>query len=101
MTERGPSQAAHPKAEPDALRGVAAEEGSEAVPGAIDARARAVEAARLEAMAFIAAIPGPRTGAICAMRFLEGGSRETIARRMHYEGSSPARQLRRFPRGRM
>ena len=33
--------------------------------------------------------------------FLEGKSWETIARRMHYERSSPAKQLRRFLRGRM
>ena len=101
MTGREPSQAVHLKAEPDALRRVAAEEGGEAVPRAIDAQARAVEAARLEAMASIAAIPDPRIRAICAMRFPEGKSRETIARRMHYERSSPAKQPRRFLRGRM
>ena len=101
MTEREHSQAVHLKAELDALRRVAAEESSEAVLRAIDAQARAVEAARLEAMAFIAAIPDPRIRAICAMRFLEGKSRETIARRMHHERSSPAEQLRRFLRGRM
>lgn len=101
MTERKLSQAVHLKAELDALRRVAAEESSEAVLRAIDAQARAVEAARLEAMAFIAAIPDPRIRAICVMRFLEGKSWETIARRMHYERSSPAKQLRRFLRGRM
>lgn len=51
MTERELSQAVHLKAELDALRRVAAEESSEAVLRAIDAQARAVEAARLEAMA--------------------------------------------------
>lgn len=101
MTEREPSQAVHLKAEPDALRRVAAEESGEAVLRAIDARARAVEAARLEAMAFIAATPDPRIRAICAMRLLEGKGWETIARRMHYERSSPAKQPRRFLRGRM
>ena len=101
MTERKPPQAVHLEAEPDAPRRVAAEEGGEAVPRAIDAQARAVEAARPEAMASIAAIPDPRIGAICAMRFPEGKSRETIARRMHHGRSGPAEQLRRFPRGRM
>lgn len=66
---------------------------------AIDAQARAVEAARLEVMAFIATVPDPRVRAIAVMRFLEGKSWETIARRMHYERSSPAKQLRRFLRG--
>lgn len=67
----------------------------------MDRRARAVESARPEVMAFIATIPDARARAIAAMRFLEGKSRETIARRMHCERSSPARQLRRFLRGRM
>lgn len=101
MTERELSQAVHLKAELDALRRVAAEESSEDVLRAIDAQARAVEAARLEAMAFIATIPDARVRAIAVTRFLEGKSRETIARRMHYERSSPAKQLRRFLRGRM
>lgn len=43
--------------------------------------------------------PDARVRAIAVMRFLEGKSWETIARRMHYE--SPAKQLRRFLRGRM
>lgn len=101
MTERELSQAVHLKAELDALRRVAAEESSEDVLRAIDAQARAVEAARLEAMAFIATVPDARVRAIAVMRFLEGKSWETIARRMHYERISPAKQLRRFLRGRM
>lgn len=101
MTGREPSQAVHLEAEPDALRGVAAEEPSPEVPMAIDGQARAVESARPEVMASIAAIPDPRVGAIAAMRFPEGKSRETIARRMHCEGTGPAKRLRRFPRGRM
>ena len=101
MTERELSQAVHLKAELDALRRVAAEERSADVLMAIEGQARAVEAARLEAMAFIATVPDPRVRAIAVMRFLEGKSRETIARRMHYERSSPAKQLRRFLRGRM
>lgn len=57
MTERELSQAVHLKAELDALRRVAAEEGSEDVLRAIDAQAREVEAARLEVMAFIVTVP--------------------------------------------
>lgn len=101
MTERELSQAVHLKAELDALRRVAAEEGSPDLLRAIDAQARAVESARLEVMAFIASIPDPRIRAIAVMRFLEGKSWETIARRMHYERTSPAKQLRRFLRVRM
>lgn len=99
MTERELSQAVHLKAEPYALRRVAAKESSDDVPRAIEGQARAVEAARLEVMAFIAAIPDARVRAIAVMRFLEGKSRETISRRMHYERTSPAEQLRRFLRG--
>ena len=101
MTERELSQAVHLKAELDALRRVAALEPSPEVLRSIDRQARAVESARLEAMAFIATIPDARVRAIAVMRFLEGKSRETIARRMHYERTSPAKQLRRFLRGRM
>lgn len=101
MTERELSQAVHLKAELDALRRVAAEEPGPEVPMAIDGQARAVESARLEAMALMATAPDPRIRAIAVMRSLEGKSRETIARRMHCERSSPARQPRRFLRGRM
>lgn len=64
MTGRGLSQAVHPKAEPDAPRGVAAEEGGADAMGAIGSRARAVEAAGPEAMALMATVPDPRIGAI-------------------------------------
>lgn len=101
MTERELSQARSLQAELDALRRVASREHSPEVPGAIEVRERAVEHARLEVMAFIAEIPDPRIRAIAVMRFLEGKSWETIARRMHYERTSPAKQLRRFLRGRM
>lgn len=99
MTERELSRAVHLKAELDALRRVAALELSPEVLMAIDKQERAVELARLEVMAFIATIPDPRIRAIAVMRFLEGKSWETIARRMHYERTSPAKQLRRFLRG--
>lgn len=101
MTERELPKAVHLKAELDALRRVAAEEPSADALRAIEAQARAVEAARLEVMALIATVPDPRVRATAAMRFLEGKSWETIARRMHHERASPAKQLRRFPRARM
>lgn len=101
MTERELSQAMHLKAELNALRRVASREPSPEVLKAIDRQARAVEVARLEVMAFIATIPEPKIRAIAVMRFLEGKSWETIARRTHYERTSPAKQLRKFLRGRM
>lgn len=101
MTERELSQAVHLKMELDALRRVASREPSPEVLMAIEMQAKAVEHARLEVMAFIATIPDPRIRAIAVMRFLEGKSWETIARRMHYERSSPAKQLRRFLCGRI
>lgn len=101
MTERELSQARSLQAELDALRRVASREPSQEVLRAIDRQARAVESARLEIMAFIATIPDPRIRAIAVMRFLEGKSWETIARRMHYERTSPAKQIRRFLRGRI
>ena len=101
MTERELSQAVYLKAELDALRRVAAEESSADMLIAIDAQARAVEAARLEVMAFIATVPDARVRAIAVMRFLEGKNWETIARRMNYERTSPAKQLRKFLRAKM
>lgn len=101
MTERELSQARSLQAELDALRRIASREPSPEVLKAIDRQVRAVEIARLEIMAFIATIPESRIRAIAVMRFLEGKSWETIARRMHYERTSPAKQLRRFLRGRM
>jgi DNA-directed RNA polymerase specialized sigma24 family protein len=95
------SQARNLQMELDALRRVAAEESSADVLMAIDAQARAVESARLEVMAFIATVPDPRIRAIAVMRFLEGKSWETIARRMHYERTSPAKQLRKFLRSKI
>lgn len=99
MTERELSQARSLQLELDALRRVASREPRPEVLRAIDRQAKAVESARLEIMAFIATIPDARIRAIAVMRFLEGKSWETIARRMNYERTSPAKQLRRFLRG--
>lgn len=92
------SQARNLQIELDALRRVAIREPSPEVLRAIDSQAMAVESARLEVMAFIATIPDARVRAIAVMRFLECRSWETIARRMHYDRTSPAKQLRRFLR---
>lgn len=98
MTERELSQARSLQVELEALRSVASREPSPEVLRAIDRQARAVEYARMEVMAFIATIPDPRIRAIAVMRFLEGKSWETIARRLHYERTSPAKIIRRWLR---
>ena len=55
-----------------------------------------IEARRFELLAWILTIPDDRVRLICLMRFLEGRSWETIARRLHYERTSPAKILRRW-----
>lgn len=57
-----------------------------------------IEARRFELMAWIISIPDDRVRLICIMRFLEGRSWESIARRLHYERTSPAKILRRWLR---
>lgn len=58
----------------------------------------AIEARRFELLAWILTIPDDRVRLICIMRFLEGKSWESIARRLHYERTSPAKILRRWLR---
>lgn len=55
-----------------------------------------VEQRRFDLMAWIISIPDDRVRLICLMRFAEGKSWETIARRLHYERTSPAKILRRW-----
>lgn len=57
-----------------------------------------IEARRFELLAWMVAIPDDRVRLICLMRFAEGKSWETIARRLHYERTSPAKILRRWLR---
>lgn len=57
-----------------------------------------VECRRFDLMAWILTIPDDRVRLICVMRFLEGKSWETIARRLHYERTSPAKIMRRWLR---
>lgn len=60
------------------------------------AHLESVERQRFDLMAWIISIPDDRVRLICIMRFLEGKSWETIARRLHYERTSPAKILRRW-----
>lgn len=55
-----------------------------------------IEARRFELLAWMIAIPDGRVRLICLMRFAEGKSWEAIARRLHYERTSPAKILRRW-----
>lgn len=55
-----------------------------------------VERERFELMAWILEVPDSRVRLICVMRFIEGKSWETIALRLHYERTSPAKILRRW-----
>ena len=56
----------------------------------------AIEARRFELMAWIISIPDDKVRLICFMRFAEGKSWETIARRLHYDRTSPAKIMRRW-----
>lgn len=94
MTERELSQARYLTIELERLRGL--EERSAEVAALIERHTQEVELARFEVMAYIATIPDPKIRVIAVMRYLEGKSWETIARRLHYERTSPAKQLRRF-----
>lgn len=55
-----------------------------------------IEARRFDLLAWILTIPDDRVRMICIMRFLEGKSWESIARRLHYERARPAKILRRW-----
>lgn len=57
-----------------------------------------IESRRFELMAWIISIPDDKVRLICLMRFAEGKSWETIARRLHYDRTSPAKIMRRWLR---
>lgn len=99
MTERDLAQARLLKLEAERLRSLL---GAELEPSCrhllIDHLER-VERLRFDLMAWIISIPDDKVRLICIMRFLEGKSWETIARRLHYERTSPAKILRRWIKG--
>lgn len=57
-----------------------------------------LERKRFELMAYVVEIPDPLVRSICLMRYAEGLTWETVARRLHYERTSPAKILRRWLR---
>lgn len=96
--ERDLAQARLLKAEAERLRSLISVELEPSCRRLLAEHLEQVEHRRFELMAWIIAIPDDRVRLICIMRFLEGKSWETIARRLHYERTSPAKILRRWLR---
>lgn len=98
MTERDLSEIRVLRAEAAAVRELMRVEREPRCMAALCEHLGMVEARRFALMAWILEIPDARVRSICVMRFLEGKSWETIARRLHYERTSPAKILRRWLR---
>lgn len=98
MTERDLAQARWLKRESDSVRSLISVELEPSCRRLLAEHLEQVEQRRFDLMAWILEIPDPRVRLICIMRFLEGKSWEMIARRLHYERTSPAKILRRWLR---
>jgi len=96
MTERDLAQARHLKAESESMRSLISAELEPSCRRLLIEHLESVERQRFDLMAWIISIPDDKVRLICIMRFLEGKSWETIARRLHYERTSPAKILRRW-----
>lgn len=96
MTERELAQARLLKLEAERLRSLLAAEPESSCHRLLAEHLEQVERRRFELVAWIISIPDDKVRLICIMRFLEGKSWETIARRLHYERTSPAKILRRW-----
>lgn len=96
MTERDLAQARNLKAESESVRSLIACELESSCRRLLAEHLERVERQRFDLMAWIISVPDDRVRLICIMRFLEGKSWETIARRLHYERTSPAKILRRW-----
>lgn len=96
MRERDLAQARWLKCESDSVRSLLAVEFEPACRLLLAEHLEQVERKRFELIAWIIAVPDDKVRLICIMRFLEGRSWETIARRLHYERTSPAKILRRW-----
>lgn len=84
------------RAEAEAVRSMIGVERDRRCMAALCEHLEHVEARRFALMAWVLEIPDARVRSICIMRFLEGKSWETIARRLHYERTSPAKIMRRW-----
>lgn len=98
MTERDLREIRLLRVEAAAVRELIRAEGEPRVAGRLREHLAVVEARRFELMAWVLEIPDARVRLICIMRFVEGKSWETIARRLHYERTSPAKIMRRWLR---
>ena len=98
MMECDLAQARWLKREADSVRSLLAVELEPSCRRLLAEHLESVERQRFDLMAWIIAVPDDRVRLICIMRFLEGKSWETIARRLHYERTSPAKILRRWLR---
>lgn len=96
MTERDLAQARLLKAESESVRSLISVELEPSCRRLLAGHLERIECRRFELMEWIISIPDDRVRLICIMRFLEGKSWETIARRLHYERTSPAKILRRW-----
>lgn len=96
MTERDLAQARSLKAESESVRSLISVELEPSCRRLLAEHLKSVECRRFELLAWIISIPDDKVRLICIMRFLEGKSWETIARRLHYERTSPAKILRRW-----
>lgn len=96
MTERDLAQARLLRIEAERVRLLLAAESEPSCRRLLAEHLEQVEQRRFDLMAWILEIPDPRVRLICLMRFAEGKSWETIARRLHYERTSPAKILRRW-----
>ena len=96
MTERDLAQARLLKMEAERLRLLLVAELEPSCHRLLAEHLEQVEQRRFDLMAWIISIPDDKVRLICIMRFLEGKSWETIARRLHYERTSPSKILRRW-----
>ena len=84
------------RVEADAVRELIRVERNPRVERRLRAHLATVEARRFELMRYVLEIPDARVRGICIMRFIEGRSWETIARRLHYERTAPGKVVRRW-----
>lgn len=99
MTERDLGEIRVLRAEAAAVRELMRVEREPRCMAALCEHLERVEARRFALMAFVLEVPDARVRCICVMRFVEGRSWETIARRLHYERTSPAKIMRRWLSG--
>ena len=84
MTERELGEIRLLGVEIERVRGLVMVERDSRCMAALCEHLESIEARRFALMAWVLEIPDARVRLICVMRFIEGRSWETIARRLHY-----------------